>query len=133
MDNLHENGSNTFSPAEAPLQQYHALYVINEGGAKIKSILQNIMNVLNDPRLEGKLFIELLAFGDGIEMLRKANNHEALLTPLLEKGVVFVQCINTLTGRGISQDQLYSFVNYVPSANGEIILRQYEGWAIVKP
>ena len=133
MDSLHETGSSTFTPAAAPLQQYHALYVINESGPKIKSIIGNITNVLKDPRLKGKLFIELLAFGDGIEMLLKANNYEALLQPLLDKGVVFVQCINTLTGRGISQEELYPFVQYVPSANGEIILRQYEGWAIVKP
>jgi hypothetical protein len=133
MDSLHETGSNAFSPAAASLQQYHALYVINEAGPKIKSIIGNITNVLKDPRLEGKLIIELLAFGDGIEMLLKANNHEALLRPLLDKGVVFVQCINTLTGRGISREELYPFVHYVPSANGEIILRQYEGWAIVKP
>jgi len=133
MDSLHETGSNAFSPAAAFLQQYHALYVINEAGPKIKSVIGNITNVLKDPRLEGKLFIELLAFGDGIEMLLKANNYEALLQPLLDKGVVFVQCINTLTGRGISREELYPFVHYVPSANGEIILRQYEGWAIVKP
>ncbi len=133
MNYLNEPGTISFSPASAPLQQYHALYVINESGAKIKSIIGNVINVLNDPRLKGKLFIELLAFGDGIEMLLKVNQYEALLKPLLEKGVVFVQCINTLTGRGISREELYPFVQYVASANGEIILRQYEGWAIVKP
>ncbi|MCH5715592.1 DsrE family protein [Niabella hibiscisoli] len=88
---------------------------------------------MKDPRLEGKLFIELVVFGDGIEMLLKANNYEELLKPLIAQGVVFVQCMNTLTGRGISSEKLYPFVHYVPSANGEIILRQYEGWAIVKP
>ncbi len=133
MDDLNETTAISFSPASAPLQQYRALYVINEAGPKIKSIIGNITNVLKDPRLEGKLFIELLAFGDGIEMLLKSNNYEELLQPLIEKGVVFVQCSNTLTGRGISPEELYSFVHYVPSANGEIILRQYEGWAVVKP
>jgi intracellular sulfur oxidation DsrE/DsrF family protein len=133
MDYIKEWNDSNFRPAAAALQQYHVLYVINESGSKIKSIIGNITNVLKDPRLEGKLFIELLAFGDGIEMLLKANNYEELLKPLIDKGVVLVQCINTLTGRGISREELYPFVHYVPSANGEMILRQYEGWAIVKP
>jgi len=133
MDYIKELNNSNFRPAAAASQQYHALYVINESGSKIKSIIGNITNVLKDPRLEGKLFIELLAFGDGIEMLLKANNYGELLKPLIDKGVVLVQCINTLTGRGISREELYPFVHYVPSANGEIILRHYEGWAIVKP
>lgn len=124
----------TFEAAAAQRDIYRALYVLNEGSdKKIKSLVQNILNVLKDPRLEGKLFIALLAFGDGIELFLLSNPYNTLLKNLADKGVVFLQCTNTLISRNISAAELHANVQLVPSANGEIILRQYEGWAVVHP
>ncbi len=124
----------TFTPASASEKHYNALYILNESGEKkITSVLRNITNSLNDPRLKGKLHIELIAFSDGVELYKKRNNYDSLLIPLKEKGVDFVQCLRTMEERKIKKDELYDFVNYVPTGNGEIILRQYEGWAVVHP
>jgi intracellular sulfur oxidation DsrE/DsrF family protein len=43
------------------------------------------------------------------------------------------QCNNTLRERKISRDQLYDFIAVVPSGNGELIIRQADGWTIIKP
>lgn len=126
--------SAAYSPAKAVAKEYKVVYVINEADdLKIKAVIRNINNALEDPRLQGKLSIELLAFGGGVEMFRKKNPYLELLTALRDKGVVMVQCENTLREKKIDKSELYDFVNYTPSGNGEIILRQYEGWAIVKP
>lgn len=123
-----------FKPARAYKKHYNALYVLNESDdKKIKGILRNIKNVLNDPRLKGKLHIEVIAFSDGVEMYKKTNSYQSLLASLKEQGVLFAQCSNTIEERKIAKDALFDFVHYVPSGNGEIILRQYEGWAIVHP
>lgn len=121
-------------PAKVHKRHYNALYVLNEGDdKKIRGILRNIKNVLNDPRLKGKLQIEVIVFSDGAEMYKKSTNYQSLLVPLKEQGVLFAQCSKTMEERKIEKSELYEFVNYVPSGNGEIILRQYEGWAIVHP
>lgn len=123
-----------FEPAKAYKKHYNALYILNEAeDKKIKGILRNINNVLSDPRLKGKLHIEVIAFGDGVEMYKKTNSYQELLIALKDKGVVFAQCSNTIVERKIEKNELFDFVNYVPSGNGEIILRQYEGWAVVHP
>lgn len=123
-----------FGPAAATRDLYQALYVLNDGSdKKIRAIVQNILNVLKDPRLADKLFVALLAFGDGIELFRQANPYAPLLQQLKDKGVAFVLCANTLSSRGIDRAGLHPAVQLVPSANGEIILRQYEGWAVVHP
>lgn len=123
-----------FEPAKAYKKHYNALYILDEAeDKKVRGILRNINNVLNDPRLKGKLHIEVIAFADGVEMYKKANNYKELLTALKDKGVVFAQCSTTMEDRHIAKDELFDFVNYVPSGNGEIILRQYEGWAVVHP
>ncbi|MEO7801946.1 MAG: DsrE family protein [Ginsengibacter sp.] len=123
-----------FNGAVATLNSYKALYVINQSDEKkIKGILRNINNALEDPRLKGKLQVELIAFGDGVEMFRKTNPYDTALLNLQKKGVLLAQCANTLKERKIGKDELWPFISYVPTGNGEIIIRHYHGWAIVHP
>ncbi|MEO7486349.1 MAG: DsrE family protein [Ferruginibacter sp.] len=123
-----------FHGATASLKQYKALYILNHGDQhQIKAVLRNINNALEDPRLKGKLKVELIAFGDGVEIYKKSNGYDTLLLGLKNKGVILAQCENTIRERKISKGDLWPFIAYVPSGNGEIIIRQYQGWAIVHP
>ncbi len=123
-----------FHGATANLKEYKALYILNNSDEKkIKGMLRNINNALEDPRLKGKLQVELVAFGDGVDIFKKSTHYDTLLTSLQKKGVLLAQCENTIRERKISKDDLWSFISYVPSGNGEIIIRQYQGWATVHP
>jgi uncharacterized protein len=125
---------NDFHGAIANLESYKALYILNESGEKkIKGVIRNINNSLDDPRLKGKLQVELVAFGDGVELFKKSNHYDTILIALQKRGVILAQCENTIEERKISKDELWPFISYVPSGNGEIIIRQYQGWAIVHP
>jgi uncharacterized protein len=42
-------------------------------------VLPNINNALDDPRLKGKLHIELVAFGDGVEIFKKSDHFDTFL------------------------------------------------------
>ena len=127
--------SNTdFHGAAATLKSYKALYILNQSDdKKIRAVLRNINNVLEDPRLKGKLQIELIVFGDGVEVYKKSNHYDTLLLNLKNKGVILAECLNTMKERKINKDELWDFISYVPTANGEIIIRQYQGWAVVHP
>ena len=128
------NNPSSFHGAEATLNEYKALYVLNESDdKKIRAVLRNINNVLIDPRLKGKLQVELVVFGDGVELYKKANHYDTLLTALQNKGVILAQCENTIRERKIPKEDLWPFISFVPSGNGEIVIRHYQGWAIVKP
>ena len=100
---------------------------------KIKTVLRNTNNALNDPRLKGKLKIELIAFGDGVELFKKSNNYDTLLLSIKSKGVILAQCENTIREKKINKTDLWPFISYVPSGNGEIIIRHYQVWAIAHP
>lgn len=131
---LSHQQQSTFTGAEAKRRNYNALYVINNGDEKkITSTLRNIKNALSDPRLEGKLNVELVAFGDGYKAFEKSSPFEKTLLELQAKGVILAQCENTVRERKIDKNTLFPFISYVPSGNGEIIIRHYQGWAIVHP
>lgn len=126
--------SATFTGAQATLNNYKALYVINSGDEKkITGTLRNLKNALDDPRLKGKLDVELIAFGDGVAVYQKSGTFEKTLLELQSRGVVLAQCENTVRERHIDKNTLFDFIGYVPSGNGEIIIRQYQGWAVVHP
>lgn len=123
-----------FTGAKPTLKSYNALYILNSNDdKKIKATLRNLDNALEDPRLKGKLHVELIAFGDGVSVFIKSNLYEETLKNLQAKGVILAQCNNTVRERKIDKNDLFDFISYVPSGNGEIILREYEGWATVHP
>lgn len=123
-----------FTGAIATHNNYNALYVLNSSEEKkIRGTLGNIKNALEDPRLKGKLQIELVVFGDGVAAFMKTSAFEQTLKDLQAKGVILAQCSNTVRERKIDKKDLFDFISYVPSGNGEIILRGAEGWVVVHP
>lgn len=126
--------SSPFTGARATLSSYKALYVLNNGDEKkITGTLRNIKNAMEDPRLKGKLQVELIVFGDGVKVYKKTGPFESRLKDLQQKGVILAQCENTLRERKIDKSTLFPFISYVPSGNGEIIIRHYQGWAVIHP
>jgi intracellular sulfur oxidation DsrE/DsrF family protein len=123
-----------FTGAQPKLEHYDALYVLNSSDEKkIRGTIRNMDNALEDPRLKGKLHMELIVFGDGVAVYMKTGTYEDVLKKLAAKGVILAECSNTVRERKIDKNELFDFISYVPSGNGEIILRHYEGWAVVHP
>lgn len=123
-----------FTGAVATFKSYSAIYQLDNNDPKIiEKTIRNINNALTDPRLAGKILIELVTFGGGTEAILKESKYGNDLKALVEKGVIVSQCNNSLRERKLSRDQILDFVAVVPSGNGELILRQAEGWSVIKP
>jgi intracellular sulfur oxidation DsrE/DsrF family protein len=100
-----------FTGATAKLKHYDALYILNSGDEKkIRGTLRNINNALEDPRLKGKLNIELVVFGDGTAAFMKNGGYEKTLKDLQDKGVLLAQCSNTIRERKIDKAELLDFI-----------------------
>ncbi len=124
----------SFTGAKATHKMYHAIYQMDNNDPKIiEKIIRNINNPLTAPRLIGKIEIELIAFSGGTDVYILGSKCENDLKALVEKGVIVSQCNNTLKERKINRDQLYDFIAIVPSGNGELIIRQAQGWSVIKP
>jgi len=123
-----------YAGAEAPKKHYYAIYQLDSNDPKIvEKAIRNINNALTDPRLKGKVEIEVITFAAGTEVVLKGGKYEEALRDLVLKGVIVAQCNNSLRERKIERSQVYDFVGVVPSGNGELIIRQADGWAVVKP
>ena len=68
---------------------YHAIYQMDNNDPKIiEKTIRNINNALTDPRLVGKIQIELIAFSGGTDAYMLDNKYENDLRALVEKGVI---------------------------------------------
>ncbi|GAB3890661.1 DsrE family protein [Spirosoma agri] len=124
-----------FHGAEATKPRYRAVYQLNTGDTSvIRHALANIQNSLNDPRLKGKLDMELVVYSGAFVAYQKGKGYfEKELQSLQKQGVILAMCENTMKMRKLSRDEMYPFISYVPTANGELIIRQQDGWAIIRP
>ena len=123
-----------FTGAKADKDHYNVIFHIDAGGeATIKKTLNNINNLLNDPRLKGKVSVELLANSKGFAVYVKNNGFEEKLKHLQKQGVILSQCANTLKELHVDRNDLYPFISIVPSGMGEITIRESEGWAYIHP
>lgn len=114
--------------------EYGAIFQLDSAGDKaIKKTLNNIENLMNDPRVKGHIHVELLANSGGYDVYLKNNGFEKKLEHLQKDGVILAQCANTLREKHVKRNTLYSFIKMVPSGVGEITLRQTQGWAYIHP
>jgi uncharacterized protein len=114
---------------------YGVIFQVDQGGqGAIKKTLNNIKNILNDPRFKGrKLRVELIANSRGFAVYVKGNGFEKELQQLKADGVELAQCANTLRELHVDQHNLYGFITVVPSGMGEIVIREAQGWAYIHP
>jgi len=120
--------------AEATKSHYKALYYLDDSDAgRIAMTLRNMKSAMEDPRLAGKVEIELVVFGPGVAVYKKGSEYEGSLKELLSKGVDLRMCNNTMIHGNISRDSLYPFIKYVATGNGEIIIRGADGWVVIHP
>jgi intracellular sulfur oxidation DsrE/DsrF family protein len=128
------DNNNNFIGAKAELAGYNAIYQLDTNDPKIiNKAIRNINNALEDPRIKGKINIELIAFSGGTDAMLKGSNYETQLKDLSNKGVILAQCHNSLVEKGLKENSVYDFVSIVPSGNGELIIRGSQGWVIIKP
>ena len=90
-------------------------------------------NVLEAPRLNGKLALELVVFSGGTIVFRKGQPYEADVLALQQAGVILAQCANSLRVYKLNKDNMLPYISVVPTGNGELIIRQSEGWVLVHP
>ena len=129
------NDPSSFHGAQPTKDRYRAVYQLNTSDTSvIHHALANIQNALNDPRLKGKLDVELVVYSGAFVAYRKDKPYfEKEVASLQKQGVIMAMCENTMRMRKISRDELFPFISYVPTANGELIIREQEGWAIIRP
>ncbi|OLZ10487.1 DsrE family protein [Sulfobacillus thermosulfidooxidans] len=106
-------------------------HVNDASSQKQRAALKNISNLLAEmPEIP----VELVVQGDAINLV--VSNETTLaqeLAALQQQGVVIAVCHNTMKAKGVTEAELLPGMTIVPSAVGELVRRQRQGLAYIKP
>jgi intracellular sulfur oxidation DsrE/DsrF family protein len=94
--------------------------------------LNNAKNIQTDLGA-GNVAIEIVAYGPGINMLKMDSPVAGRVDEALGAGVKVVACENTMRNAKLTKADMMNHVGYVPAGVVEIMQKQQQGWAYLRP
>ena len=116
------------------MSEYKVVFHIDEL-SKWKLLLGNVSNLLK--AIDYKKFnIEVLANAEAVKYYDTTQDIDAdinSMEDLNNRGIEFVACNNALMANKIEKHNIVSFVDIVPAGVLELVEKQSEGYAYIKP
>lgn len=100
--------------------------------AKWNLTLNNIKNVQTDLGAKN-VDIEIVAYGPGLGMLKADSVAGNRVADALAAGVSVVACENTMKNQKITREDMLPKIGYVEAGVVQLMKRQQQGWAYIRP
>ena len=118
--------------ADAPGKARVVFQVSDADPAKWNLALNNIKNVQSDLGT-ANTEVEIVAYGPGIGMLKADAVIANRVIDAMAQGVKVVACENTMTNQKIKREDMIDKISYVKAGVVELMQKQREGWAYIRP
>jgi len=116
----------------APARSKIVVQVSDADSAKWNLALNNAKNIQTDLGA-ANVDVEIVAYGPGIGMLKADSVVGNRIDEALTAGVKVVACENTMRAQKLTQADMLGKIGYVPAGVVEIMQRQQQGWAYLRP
>ena len=120
------------SAQEAAKPMRVVVQVSDADPARWNLVLNNVKN-LQDEVGAANVSIEIVAYGPGIGMLKFDAPTNSRVSEVVKAGVAVQACENTMRNQKILKADMHPNVTYVPAGVVQIVKRQQEGWAYLRP
>ena len=91
--------------------------------------MRNVQVELGDDDVE----LELVAYGPGIGMLKGDSPMAKRIAEALKTGVKVIACENTMKGQKLGYADMLPDIGYAPSGVVELMRKQQQGYAYIRP
>lgn len=124
----------TGAAAQTPAQpQAKVVFQVSDADAgKWNLALNNAKNVQQEYGAS-KVQIEIVAYGPGISMLKDDSTASNRVAEAVQSGIEIVACENTMKAQKLTKADMNKSVGYVSAGVVELMKRQSEGWAYIRP
>jgi intracellular sulfur oxidation DsrE/DsrF family protein len=123
------------APAQAQQASNRAhvvMQVSDNDPAKWNLALNNAKNIQTDLGASN-VDVEIVAYGPGINMLKADSAVANRVGEALGAGVAVVACENTMRNQKLAKDDMLPKVGYVSAGVVELMQKQQQGWAYIRP
>ena len=100
--------------------------------AKWNLALNNAKNIQTDLGA-ANVDIEIVAYGPGIDMLKFDSPVSGRVGEATAAGVKVIACENTMRGQKLTRADMLNGIGYVPAGVVELMSKQQQGWAYIRP
>ncbi|WP_411882060.1 DsrE family protein [Polaromonas sp. YR568] len=121
-----------YAQSTAAKRQGIVIQVSDNDPAKWNLALNNAKNLQDDVGA-ANVDIEIVAYGPGISMLKLESPTGSRIADAAKAGVKVTACENTMRGQKLTKDDMLTGISYVPAGVTEIMKKQHEGWAYLRP
>ena len=128
-------GTLLLSPAAEAQQASRArvvMQVSDNDPAKWNLALNNAKNIQTDLGASN-VDIEIVAYGPGINMLKADSVVGNRVGEAMGAGVKVLACENTMRNNKLAKDDMLPKVGYVDAGVVELMQKQQQGWAYIRP
>ena len=119
--------------AHKAVKKEKVVFQVSDGDPqKWNLALNNIKNV-QDALGKDKVDVELVVYGPGIGMLKMESPVGNRVNDAAANGSKIVACETTMHAQKLSKDDMLKSIGYVPGGVIELMKREKQGWAYIRP
>ena len=108
------------------------IQVSDSDPARWNLALNNAKNLQDDVGA-AHVDIEIVVYGPGIGMLALESPAGTRINEAMKANIKVIACENTMRGQKLTRDDMLPAISYVPAGVTEIMTKQSEGWAYLRP
>ena len=113
--------------------QVRVVFQVSDDDAKKWNLTLNNVKNLQQELGAGNVVIEVVTYGPGVNMLKFESPVSDRVDEAIKSGVKIVACENTMRALKLTKADMMSTIDYVPAGIVELIKKQHEGYAYIRP
>jgi intracellular sulfur oxidation DsrE/DsrF family protein len=121
------------APALAQSAKQGVVIQVSDDNPKTWNQALNVVRNIQAAYGKDKVDVEVVVFGLGSGMLKADSTLANRVDDTLASGANVYMCENTMTGQKLTKADMHAKIGYVPAGVIEIIEKQKQGWAVVRP
>ncbi len=119
--------------AAATATKHRVVFQVSDGDpGKWELTLNNVKNLQKEAGND-KAAIEIVTYGPGIGMLKRDSKVSQKIQEVVSVGIKVVACENTMNAMHLAKEDMLPNIGYVPSGVFEVMKKQEEGYAYIRP
>lgn len=119
--------------ADTPAVHEKVVFQVSDNDPKKWNLALNNARNVQDSFGADKVDVEIVTYGPGVDMLKFDSIVGNRVNEAENAGVRIVACQNTMKSMHLTRNDMLSSIGYVPGGVVELIKKQREGWAYIRP
>lgn len=120
-------------PAVSASAHEKVVFQVSDADQKKWNLTLNNAKNVQDGLGAGNVDVEIVVYGPGIGMLKFDSTVASRIDEAKEAGIKVVACENTMQNLNLTKNDMLSSIGYVPGGVIELMKKQKEGYAYIRP